>query len=294
VILAPNGGAIAIKSDCNSAHAYLDAYAGGASAVAECARNLVCVGAKPIALVDNLSFGNPQKPEVMWTFAEAIRGIADGCIAFDSPCVGGNVSFYNEDDETHVAIKPAPVIVMLGLIEDRKRIRGMAFRDGETIILIGETKSEMGGSEYYRVIHDEENGEVPKVDWKEEKKNADFVYNANELISASHDCSKGGLAIALAEMCIEAGIGAEIDLSKVASPTKRTDEKLFSETNARYIISTRDPDAVLKLARKKGATATIIGRTGRDRLKIAGFELKVSEMRNVWEQEMFKVMGGRL
>ncbi|MFH1470778.1 MAG: phosphoribosylformylglycinamidine synthase subunit PurL, partial [Candidatus Micrarchaeota archaeon] len=238
VMLAPNGGAIAITSDSNSAHCYLNPYEGSVGIMAEAFRNLTSVGAKAIGIVDNLSFGSPEKPEVYWSFHESVRGIADAAVAFETPCVGGNVSFYNEDEVTKLSIKPSPVIVMVGLLEKRENMRGPAFKQRDDIVLLGETKSEMGGSEYHRIAHRTLSGKVPKADPQQEKKTAEFILSHLDKINSIHDCSKGGLAIALAEMCVLGNVGAQIDPGKVPSTCSRLDELMFSESHGRYIIGT--------------------------------------------------------
>jgi phosphoribosylformylglycinamidine (FGAM) synthase-like enzyme len=175
VMLAPNGGAMAIVCDSNSAHCHLDPYEGALGVMAESLRNITCTGAKALGIVDNLSFGNPEKPDVFWAFSESVKAIADAAKIFETPCVGGNVSFYNEDEVTKLSIKPAPVIVMMGFMESRLSMRTPAFKEGDSIIVIGATKPEMGGSEYHRVIHRTLGGEVPKADLMLEKKTADFI-----------------------------------------------------------------------------------------------------------------------
>jgi phosphoribosylformylglycinamidine synthase len=293
VMLAPNGKAVALTSDSNSAHCSIEPYEGSAGVMAESLRNLACTGAKAIGIVDNLSFGNPEKPEVFWSFCESVRGIADAANAFETPCVGGNVSFYNEDEVTKLAVKPAPVIVMLGLIGDRKNIRSPALKDTDSIIVLGSTKPEMGGSEYHRVIHKTLAGEVPKTDMKVEKKTAEFVLSKIEKISCVHDCSKGGLLVALAEMCIAGGVGATVDPKMIPSTCKRFDELAFSESHARYILGTSEPEKIVSEAKKKGIPAENIGKAGGSRLVFGEYSWDVVELFAVWESPMWRVMGGK-
>ncbi len=293
VMLAPNGGAVAFTSDSNSTHCHVDPYEGSVGVIAEALRNITASGARAISIVDNLSFGNPEKPEVFWSFHESVRGIADAAKAFETPCVGGNVSFYNEDDVTKLAIKPAPVIVMLGMMEDRGDMRTPALAEGDSIVVLGLTKPEMGGSEYHRVVHRTLAGEVPKVDLKLEKKTADFVLSNLDKISALHDCSKGGLLVALAEMCISGKIGAETDSSKVLSKCKRFDELAFSESHGRYIIGTKEPERLVAEAKKKGIDAAVIGKASGGKFVFGSYSWGLEDLFDSWEFSMWKVMGGK-
>ncbi|KJR41508.1 phosphoribosylformylglycinamidine synthase II [Candidatus Magnetoovum chiemensis] len=232
--------ALALSVDCNSRYCYLDPYRGAIHAVCEAARNAACSGAKPMAVTDCLNFGNPQKPEVMWQFKEAIRGMAQACKVLNTPVVSGNVSLYNETKGA--AIFPTPTIAMVGLIEDHSKAITCGFKDSDDVIaLIGKTENSLGGSEYLSLIHSLEKGMPPEIDLTKEKPLIDLLQTliVNGLIKSAHDCSDGGLAIALAESSIAGGIGAQIDLSEIINADKdlRLDSLLFGESPSRVLIS---------------------------------------------------------
>lgn len=256
---------IAIKTDCNFKHCFLNPYSGSAGSVMEAARNVTAVGGIPIAISDNLSFGNPKNPEVFWQVSESVRGMSDALKALSVPCIGGNVSFYNEDDVTKVAIKPAPVVVMLGLVENLEYITTMEFKAAEdTILVVGETAPEMGGSEYYSVQFSMDGGSPPAINIEEEKKAMAFVHEAikRKLINACHDVSMGGLAVALAEMSIISNLGAEVFLNQLVLRNKHIgpDEALFSESYGRFVITSKESQKLIKLAQEKGVKIANIGK----------------------------------
>ncbi len=256
---------IAVSSDCNSKHCYLDPYNGGAGATAEACRNVAAVGARPIAIVDCLNFGNPEKPDVFWQFRETIRGMSDMCKVLQTPCVGGNVSFYNEDEVTKKAVKPSPAVVALGVLDTLKKVITLTFKNvNDSIILLGKTFPEMGGSEYYYSIHHIEGGIAPKVDMQREKDTIDLVLLANKknYVNAAHDCSKGGLGVALSIMSINSNRGIEIDFSKINTESMRLDELLFSESHSRFIVTTPKSNVnnLLELAQSRNVAAYHIGR----------------------------------
>lgn len=292
---------LAIKVDGNPRHCYLDPYHGSAGILAEACRNVVSVGADPIAMVDHLQFGNPGNPEVYWTFAESVRGFADYCKEFEIPCVGGKVSFYNEDTETGAAIKPTPLAVVLGLIEDADHITGgIPSADAEVIIQIGETKREIGGSEYLDQIFGMIGGTPPRVDFRAERASQRVVHQGirMNLIDAVNDCSSGGLLLAVAEMCMKSGMGATIFVGRCPSSTKRWDEVLFSESHSRFVIAaSRDNVSKIKeLARRNGVPFAKIGVfKGRNFLvKNRGktlSSLSTERMRLEWETAIPKIMG---
>ncbi|MBS7288635.1 MAG: phosphoribosylformylglycinamidine synthase subunit PurL, partial [Candidatus Freyarchaeota archaeon] len=293
---------IAVTSDCNSKHCYLSPYDGGAGAVAEACRNIVSVGAEPVAIVDGLNFGNPEKPEIFWQFKEAVRGMADMCRTLNLPCVGGNVSFYNEDEVTRRAVKPSPIVVALGVVEPLSNVVTIPFKEiGDEILIVGETFREMGGSEYYYAIHGIEGGKPPVVRFELEKKALKFVLEAAKkgLLKAVHDCSKGGIAVALALMSIKSGLGANIDATAIPAEEMRLDELLFSESHSRFIISTSSEMAeeCFKLAEEHQVTLSRIGRVeddGRFNLRFKGEKVLLCEVDNmieVWERSFPKLMG---
>jgi phosphoribosylformylglycinamidine synthase len=298
----PNGKAIALTTDCNSRHCYLDPYNGGAGAVAEACRNVVATGGEPLAIVDCCNFGNPENPEVFWQFKEAVRGMADMCKGLSVPCVGGNVSFYNEDGRTGKAVKPCPGVVALGLIDNLDSITPMPFQNpGDVIVMVGETFGELGGSEYYHVVHGLEGGNPPKADPARERKSIDAVLAVIKKghVRSAHDCSRGGLGVALATMAIKSGLGATIELEKVPSQNLRPDELLFSETHSRFILTTRESD-VGPLADSLEMFSIPFARIGNvsnsDSLAFkwhnADFTCSIHEMRKKWEGTIPKYMEG--
>lgn len=231
--------AIAAKTDCNGRYVFLNPKEGAKIAVAESARNIVCSGGKPLAITNCLNFGNPYKPEVYWTFKEAIEGMGEACRFFDTPVTGGNVSFYNESPDA--AVYPTPVIGMVGLIEDLKHITTANFKNvGDLIYVFGEDKEELGGSEFLKVIHKKVEGDSPKLDLQTEQNLHNTILSLinDGLIESAHDISEGGIISALAECCIiddENPIGAEVNI-----PIKtREDFTLFSESQSRIIVSVK-------------------------------------------------------
>ncbi len=263
--------AVAATTDCNSTFCYLDPFKGGAIAVAEAARNLVCSGAKPLAITDGINFGNPKNPEVFWQFKQAALGISKACRALNTPVVSGNVSFNNENPKG--SVDPTPIVGMVGVINDRSKITSQHFKNsGDTIILLGKNKDELGGSEYLKTIYGMKKGKVPALDLRLERgvqKTALEAINKG-LVESAHDCSEGGLAVALAECCLgnpARKIGAEVELD---SKGIRTDALLFGESQSRIILSAKARSAkkIIALAKKNKAPVSIIGKTGGNRLSI--------------------------
>ncbi|NLY98635.1 MAG: phosphoribosylformylglycinamidine synthase subunit PurL [Clostridiaceae bacterium] len=236
---------IALTVDCNGRYCYLNPRVGSAIAVTEAARNLVCSGAKPLAVTDGLNFGSPDKPDRFRQFRESIIGIGEACRELDTPVISGNVSFYNETETQ--AIYPTPIIGMAGLIEDIDKHCTMHFKDEKDVIIhIGETKEELGGSEYLSRIHGLEKGAIPKLDFGTEKRHQAFILSAIEkgLLKSAHDISDGGLAIALAECCMEKELGIKVQMESML----RTDVVLFSESQSRFVVSC-SPEALTELQR---------------------------------------------
>jgi phosphoribosylformylglycinamidine synthase len=231
VLRLDNGKSLSVKIDGNPKHCYIDPRQGAIGCFEEACRNVVCTGATPIGMVDHLQFGNPEDPEIFWTFMESIEGITDFAKFLDVPCVGGKVSFYNET--SNGPIKPTPLIGVLGLIENSPLLPTIP-SENDVILLVGETKDELGGSEYYEYIHNFIGGIAPKVDFSESKKNMNSVLSliSKNLIKSVHDCSKGGLGIGISELCIFGKIGCNVDLPSTLSSEKI----LFSESHSRYIL----------------------------------------------------------
>ena len=268
--------AIALKTDCNGRYVSLDPRVGTQLAVAEAARNVACTGARPMAITNCLNFGNPKRPEVYFQFTQAVRGMGEACIALGTPVTGGNVSFYNENPRG--AVHPTPVVGMVGLIDSLEHITRSGFTtEGDDIVLLGEPTNELGGSEYLARIHDVVAGAPPRCDLAREKATIDALLDAIRagVVRSAHDCSDGGLAVAVAECCIadeEGTIGAEIELTKWSSlPTRAL---LFGEGQARIIVSTSESPTVLELALKHGVPARVIGRV---RARENGLTIRIGE-----------------
>ncbi|MEK9135687.1 MAG: AIR synthase related protein, partial [Bacteroidota bacterium] len=206
VVLKEGNKALSMKTDCNSRYVYLNPYRGGMIAVAEAARNVVCTGAEPLAITNCLNFGNPYKPEVYWQFREAVRGMGDACRALGTPVTGGNVSFYNESPVT--SVYPTPVVGMLGLITDLAHVTTANFKDnGDVIVLLGRLGGHVGGSEYLSMHHGIVGGDAPSLDIAYEISVQQACLRAirTGIIKSAHDCSEGGLAVAITESCIAGG-----------------------------------------------------------------------------------------
>jgi phosphoribosylformylglycinamidine synthase len=292
--------AIAATTDCNGRYCYLDPRMGGRIAVAEAARNLACSGAKPLAITNCLNFGDPYDPEVYWTFAECVTGMGEACRTFDTPVTGGNVSFYNEDPQR--IVYPTPVVGMVGLIEDVKRATTQWFKDeGDIIVLLGETKEELGASEYLKVIHNLVKGNTPNLNLEEEKKIQDATLEMirKGLIKSAHDCSEGGLAVALAECSISSPdrLGADIKLGREANI--RPDALLFGESQSRIIITAQEKDlpTLKKIASKHEIPSSEIGRVGGEKLEIfttsgqnAVIDLPVGKLADLYEHAIALIM----
>jgi phosphoribosylformylglycinamidine synthase II len=264
--------AIAVKTDCNGRYVYLDPRVGGRIAVAEAARNVACTGARPMAITNCLNFGNPTRPEVFHQFKEAVAGMGESCRALGTPVTGGNVSLYNESPSG--AVYPTPVIGMVGLIDDVSHITRSGFQqDGDAVLLLGEIGGELGGSEYLATIHGKVIGPPPQCDPAQEKHVIDALLETIRagVVNSAHDCSDGGIAVALAECCIsnlESQTGAEIDLSRYSGMENRA--LLFGETQGRILVSTSAPEQIIAIARTHDVPCERIGtvRRASDMLEI--------------------------
>jgi len=261
VLKLPNGKYAAVKVDGNARFCDLDPYLGASSVLAECCRNIVAVGAEPVAFLDHCQFGDPNDEEIFWAFSKAVEGMADFAKAFPLPCIGGKVSFYNQDEESHKAIKSSPVVTVLGLIEEPDDVMKMGFRDyGQALVIVGRTRPELGGSEYYHTLG--RNGNAPPaLDFELEVRTDRTVHECirQGLVSASHDVSKGGLGVALAEMAIAGLKGASVDCTITQEDKMRDDELLFSETNSRFVLTTNKPSEVLEVLSKTNVPADVVG-----------------------------------
>ena len=276
---------LAVAVDCTPRYVRADPVAGGKQAVAESWRNITAVGATPLAITDNMNFGNPEKPEVMGQFAGAVEGMRDACTTLAYPVVSGNVSLYNETGDT--AIPPTPTIGGLGLLPDIDRMATAGFKTGdEAIILIGDTAGHLGQSLYLRHITGREDGPPPPVDLDAEKRNGDFVRGliAEGQVRTCHDVADGGLLVAVADMAMAGGLGAEIWRPERQDSMSPNHGWLFGEDQGRYILCVPDAAPVLDAARAAGLPAVVIGRTGGDSLKLdTGHTISVAALRAAHE-----------
>jgi phosphoribosylformylglycinamidine synthase len=255
---------IAATTDCNGRYVYLNPRRGAMIAVAEAARNVVCVGARPRAVTDNLNFGSPLRPEIYYQLREAVLGMADACRAFDTPVVGGNVSLYNESPMG--AVYPTPVVGMVGVLEDVETHMRAAFRaDGDRIVLLGRNTDELGGSEYLKVVHGLVAGDAPAVDLAGERALQEAVLEmaAARLLQSAHDCAEGGLAVCLAQSAIlpDSPLGVDVTLDDARDATIEAAPLLFGEAQGRILVSCAPArvDAVLAIAARHGVPASDIG-----------------------------------
>ena len=266
-----NGKFLAAKIDGNSKHCYVNPREGVIGCFDEACRNVVCTGATPIGMVDHLQFGNPEDPEIFWTFTQSVQAITDYAKYFEIPCVGGKVSLYNETDSG--PIKPTPLIGVLGLI-DKKPLIPKKIENGDVVILVGITKDELGGSEYYEYVHGVVGGKCPVVDMKNSKKTQDAILDVikQDVVKVAHDCSKGGLGIAISKLCITNNMGCTVSIEKIPSEKLHLDELLFSETHSRFllVLNPKDEKKVIPLLAKKGIPHGMIG-------KFSGHDIQFKE-----------------
>ena len=295
---------IAVKTDCNSRYVRLDPYEGGKATVAEAARNVACTGARPLGITDCLNFGNPERPEVFYQFREACRGIADACRALNTPVTGGNVSFYNESPTG--AVDPTPVVGMIGLLTRADRaVPSHARSPGDVVFILGDTRAELGGSAYWEVCHGFIGGQPPRVDLDSERRLGELLVTGAErgLFRSAHDCSHGGLGVALAEVAMggpyqEHGFGLDIDLTAHGAPLT-AHHLLFSESHGRAVV-TCAPErvaAIQALAGELSVPATRAGTVGpadgdfRITLRDGVVEQPVAGLREVYFSAIPRRMG---
>ncbi len=270
VLRLDNGKFLSAKIDGNPKHCYINPRQGAIGCFEEACRNVVCTGANPIGMVDHLQFGNPEDPEIFWTFMESLKGLSEYAKFLRVPCVGGKVSFYNET--TLGPIKPTPLIGVLGII-DKTPFLPSATSSGDYIVIIGKTKDELGGSEYFEYIHKFVGGVCPVVDFKDSKINMLSVLSLikNKLVKSVHDCSKGGFAIALTELSIFGKIGCDVNIDKLPSEKNLSFEKLlFSESHSRYLLTVdkKNIESVKQFISKKKIPFAILGKFSGDQIKI--------------------------
>jgi phosphoribosylformylglycinamidine synthase len=292
----PTRKGLALAVDCNPRWCWLDPWAGTVAAVAEAARNVACSGARPLALTNCLNFGNPERPEIMWEFAEAVRGLADAARALGTPVVSGNVSFYNETSGR--AIYPTPTIAAVGLLEDWERHAPSHFpAAGLAVVLLGESRAELGGSAWLALRRGREAGLPPAVDLAHERRLFALLERgvAQGLVASAHDVSEGGLALALAECAIagRARVGAEIALGEALRP----DALLFGESTGRVLVATAQPAALLALAAELGVPAQRVGETGGARLVVRPrggapwIDAPLDRLHGIWRRALPRRLG---
>ena len=274
--------ALAMTTDCNARYAYLDPKVGGAIAVAEAARNIICSGAEPLAITDNLNFGNPEKPEVFWQIEQAADGMSEACRVLNTPVIGGNVSLYNETSGT--AIYPTPVVGMVGLVKDLNDITTQQFKNaGDLIYIVGETKDEFGGSELQKILNGKIFGKAPELNIEVEKERQDQILKAIQagVVESAHDLSEGGLSVALSECLFGAkNLGATVKIS--GNPISA----LFSETQSRFLVSVKKEN---QSEFEKLVEAELIGEvTSSENLQILAEEAPVLEASVVELKEAWK------
>jgi phosphoribosylformylglycinamidine synthase len=284
-----------VSTDCNGRFARLDPYAGAQLALAESYRNVAATGARPLAVSDCLNFGSPEDPAVMWQLAEAVRGLADGCLALGVPVTGGNVSLYNQTGD--IAILPTPVVAVLGVIDDVSRRTPTGFvAEGQQVYLLGATREELSGSEWAHVVHGHLGGRPPRADLAAERELADILVNASRdgLVDAAHDLSDGGLAQALVECCLHGGVGARVWLPDDLDPFVA----LFSESAGRALVAVPRSEEVrfTDMCTARGFPHARIGvtdGTGPDAaLDVQGlFVVPLAELRAAWSATLPATLG---
>jgi len=274
-----NGKALAMSSDCNPRYCYIDPRKGAALAVVESGRNVAMSGARPLAISDCLNFGNPENPEVMWQFAECCEGIKEACLALTTPVVSGNVSLYNETNG--ISVFPTPAIAMVGLNEDENKILPSSFQEnGSSVLLIGQTKGEFGGSLYIKTLYDETAGSLPKFDYTKELALWELVIEANKkgLLNSAKDVNIGGIAIALSKM------SAVSDKGIVASVSVEHTRDIFDESQSRALleVSTENVDEVLAMAKSLGLLVEHIGTVGGDTVSVNDVSLSLDTVKDIY------------
>jgi phosphoribosylformylglycinamidine synthase len=281
VLRLDNGKSLALKIDGNPKQCYINPRQGAIGCFEEACRNVICTGAKPVGMIDHLQFGNPEDPEIFWTFMETLEGITDFAKFLNVPCIGGKVSFYNETPSG--PIKPTPVIGVLGII-DKNPLLHTSSISGDSILIIGITKDELGGSEYFEYIHKFVGGKCPVVDFNESKMNMQSVLSLirNNLIKSVHDCSKGGIGIAISEICINDNIGCTIELGKIPIEKKLSADKLlFSESHSRYLLTIKKSNLydVKQFLNSKNIKFGVIGKFSNDQIIVNHISKSIIELR---------------
>ena len=274
-----NGRAIAMSSDCNPRYCYIDPKGGAAAAVMESGRNVAMSGARPLAITDCLNYGNPENPEVMWQFAQGCEGIKEACAKLNTPVTGGNVSLYNETNG--VSVFPTPTIGMVGVNESQHRVLPSSFqKEGDTLLLIGETKREFGGSIYLKELFKVTGGRLPEIDYDKELALWDLVIEANKkgFLKAAKDLNVGGLAVAAAKMAAVGDMGADIkaDLGE--------DINIFSESFSRALLEVepQNVQAVAEMAKERGLKCQNVGTTGGKALRVNNIAMEMEHLKDIY------------
>jgi phosphoribosylformylglycinamidine synthase subunit PurL len=296
VLRLDNGKFLSIKIDGNPKQCYINPREGAIGCFEEACRNVVCTGATPIGMLDHLQFGNPNDPEIFWTFLESLKGLTDFAKDFEIPCVGGKVSLYNETSDG--PIKPTPVIGVIGLI-DKKPLKIQKINSGDSLIMIGDTKDELGGSEYSEYIHKFIGGKCPSVNFSESKKNMGSVLDVieNELIKSAHDCSKGGLTIAISELCMTNQIGCNVSLEKIPGEKLDSDKILFSESHSRYLVTfeNKNLQKLEETLKKHNVSYSLIGEFTGDSICFSSdskpiIDLSVDKAQKIWVNSLREML----
>jgi len=288
VLRLDNGKFLSVKIDGNPKQCYINPREGAIGCFEEACRNVVCTGAKPIGMLDHLQFGNPKDPEIFWTFLESLKGLTDFANDFKIPCIGGKVSLYNETPSG--PIKPTPLIGVLGLIDKTPLVPQM-ITEGDCLVIVGDTKNEMGGSEYFEYIHNFIGGKCPSVNFAESKKNMKIVLKVieNQLLKSVHDCSKGGLAVAVSELCMMNQIGCKVSLEKVPGENLDVDRILFSESHSRYllVLDKKNLKKLEDMLKKKKVSFKLIGQFKGEKIQFINgaksiIDLRVDKAQKTW------------
>ena len=296
VLRLDNGKYLSAKIDGNPKQCYINPRDGAIGCFEEACRNVVCTGARPIGMLDHLQFGNPNDPEIFWTFLESLKGLTDFAKYFEIPCVGGKVSLFNETSAG--PIKPTPVIGVLGLIEKKPHVP-QRISSGDYLIIVGDTKDELGGSEFFEYVQKFVGGKCPVVDFEDSKKHMDSVLNIIDacLVKSAHDCSKGGLAIAVSELCMTNQTGCNVSLDAVPNENLPVDRILFSESHSRYLLTVEKEnlDDVETLLKENDVSFKRIGKFGGSKIKFTSkrksvVDLDLDKARKMWLNSLQKLV----
>jgi len=280
-----NGKALAMSADCNVRHCYIDPKGGAAAAVIESGRNVAMTGAQPLAITDCLNYGNPENPEVMWQFAQGCLGIKEACSELTTPVIGGNVSLYNETNG--ISVFPTPSIATVGLNDDENKVLFNSFqKEGNTLYLLGDTKSEFGGSLYMKELHGKVAGVLPEIDYEKELNLWNTVINANKkgLLASAKDCSSGGLAVVIGKMSAVSNMGANVSVSL------ENEIDIFSETFSRAVIEVSPENAQAFESMVEGLACQKIGTVGGAKVLINDISMDMAELKGLYFDTFKKVI----